>query len=251
MERHALAFRVRPGTEASVAELLSNYDPPALEVDGRTRLLATAVFMRDNLVVRNIEIEGDINVVSRHIASDPNVRRIEAELSQYLEEPYDPADPVARQGFFRSRLMDRVMHVESNFEVGAIATPERFALRYPVKAGAARAVAQVFIDAGQLPMRIGDTLVHSTTLFVQRDDTLVRVMTIEGDNDAVVAALSKSPAIHAMAEKLADKWTGTYDFHSVDGMGSFFRTNVLETVLERDGLAARDRTCVPTQGGVN
>lgn len=220
MERHALAFRVRLGTEAAVAALLADYDPPVLEVDGHTRLLATAVFMRDNLVVRNIEIEGDIGVVSRHIAADPNVRRVEAALAPYLEEPYDPADPVARQGFFRSRLMDRLMHVEGGFDVGAVATPHRLAVCYQVEEGTARASAQRIIDEGQ-PMRIGDTLVHSTTLFARRDDTLVRVMTIEGGNDEVVVALSAS--------------------HGVGGTGGSSGIDVLHTVLERDGLPAGRR----------
>jgi hypothetical protein len=113
MARHALCFRIRPGTEEKVAALLANYTAPALEIDGNTRLLATTVFLKETLVVRLIEIEGDLGLVARHLSADPNIQRVERELSQYLEEPYDTTDPQARRTFFTTRLMQQVTNREA------------------------------------------------------------------------------------------------------------------------------------------
>jgi SchA/CurD like domain len=103
--RHALAFHVRPGTEEQAARLLAGYRAPRLEIDERTRLVGTTVFMRGTLVVRVIEVEGDLGAVARHLARDPNIQHVERELNQLLAEPYDPADPAGPAGFFRRRLM--------------------------------------------------------------------------------------------------------------------------------------------------
>ncbi|GAA3803757.1 hypothetical protein GCM10022403_042160 [Streptomyces coacervatus] len=113
MNRYALAFRVRPGTEQDVAELLSTYDPPKLEIDEETRLLGTAVFMKGNLVVRVMEIEGDLAKVAPHLAADPSVQAVERKLNEYLEEPVDPSDPEARRTFLAKRLMHTVLHREA------------------------------------------------------------------------------------------------------------------------------------------
>jgi hypothetical protein len=117
--RHALAFRVRPGTEERVASLLAGYTAPKLDIDEHTRLLRTTVFLQDTLVVRVIEVQGDISAVARHLAQDPNIQRVERELNQYLEEPYDISDPAARRAFFATRLMSLVTHRRAEDVFGA------------------------------------------------------------------------------------------------------------------------------------
>jgi uncharacterized membrane protein YccC len=107
---HALAFHVRSGTEERVASLLAGYTAPNLEIDQHTRLLRTTVFLQGTLVVRVIEVDGDLGAVARHLSQDPNIQRVESELNQYLEEPYDISDPAARRSFFATRLMTPVTH---------------------------------------------------------------------------------------------------------------------------------------------
>src|SRR4051794_38166911 len=125
MQRHALAFRVRPSSQDAVAVLLSGYDPPALRVNDQTRLLATAVFMLGTQVVRCMEIEGDLRAVAAHVAADPRVRAVEAQLHAHLEQPYDPDDPAGRQSFFRARLMTRLAHVGVDAQVPVLTTGRR------------------------------------------------------------------------------------------------------------------------------
>ena len=60
MERHALLFRVKPGTEEAVAEILAAYQRPPTEIDAETRLLGTTVLMHGNVVVRTMQIEGSL-----------------------------------------------------------------------------------------------------------------------------------------------------------------------------------------------
>lgn len=110
MPRHALAFRVRPGTETEVAALLADYQPPELEIDENTRLLGTAVFMQGDLVIRVMDVEGDLATVGRHLSQDPGIRKVEDALSQYLANSFAPGDPKARGQLLARRLMDPITH---------------------------------------------------------------------------------------------------------------------------------------------
>jgi hypothetical protein len=239
MERHALAFRVRRGSEEAVASLLSDYDPPALDVDDGTRLLATAVFMQGALVVRNVEIGGDIGRVSRHIASDPRVRRIESQLAPHLEEPYDPTDPVARQGFFRTRLMERVVHVDGTSESEPSCGARRIALRYPVTLGSARRLAAALTRGGSLPLVATDLSVRDATLFVQGDHTLVQVLTVDGwgDGEALSRALEQCPTLDAVRDELAVS-CGAPLARTPGGSARLLRGCELRTLLQRERRAA-------------
>jgi hypothetical protein len=191
MQRHALAFRVRPSSQDEVAALLSGYDPPALRVDAHTRLLATAVFMLGNQVVRCMEIEGDLRAAAAHVAADPRVRAVEGQLHAHLEEPYDLDDPAGRQSFFRTRLMTRLAHVGPDAQVPA-PTGRRLAVRLAVTPGTARSQGEALAREGLLHGPVGAAQVLDASLFVQGDDTLVQILTVDGDVADVLAALEGS-----------------------------------------------------------
>jgi hypothetical protein len=110
MQRYAMVFRVRPGTEEQVAHLLSNYDPPKHRVDDETRLVSTSVFMKDNMVVRMIEFEGQLPKLMAHLSRDPSVQRVERELDQYLadEDKRDMSHPDGVRQFFARVLMTTI-----------------------------------------------------------------------------------------------------------------------------------------------
>lgn len=110
MERHAIMFTVKPGSEDEVARILSSYDRPPAEIDEDTRLLATTVFMKDNVVVRIFDIEGALDKVMRHLSQMPQIREAEEALNPYLEEPRDLSDQEGARRFFGRAMMQRLTH---------------------------------------------------------------------------------------------------------------------------------------------
>src|SRR6266568_134736 len=82
---------------------------PRVTPDG-TRLLSTSVFMKDGLVIRMIEIEGNLPELIKHIASEPSIQNVERELDKYLveEDKRDASTPEGARDFFRRALMGHV-----------------------------------------------------------------------------------------------------------------------------------------------
>jgi quinol monooxygenase YgiN len=110
MQRFALMFRIKPGTEDRVRDLLANYARPnGVAADG-TRLLSTSVFMKDRLVVRMIEIDGSLPGLAAHMSQEPNIQAVEAELDTYLvdEDRRDASTPEGARDFFRKAMMEHV-----------------------------------------------------------------------------------------------------------------------------------------------
>ena len=110
MERHALLFRVKPGTEAAVEAVLAGYPRPATVIDDETRLLGTTVMMHGNVVVRSMEIEGSLPKVAAHLSRQPEIQAVERALNPYLEEPRDMTDPQSARAFFQRSGMRLLMH---------------------------------------------------------------------------------------------------------------------------------------------
>jgi hypothetical protein len=110
VQRYAVTFRVRPGTEEAVEKLLSSYDPPFPEVDDDTRLVSTSVFMKEGLVVRMIEIEGSLPKVMAHLSQEPVIQAVERELDGYLveEDKRDMSTVEGTRAFFLNAMMKTV-----------------------------------------------------------------------------------------------------------------------------------------------
>ena len=108
--RIAVMFRVKPGTEDKVRDLLANYPPPTRVTPDGTRLVSTSVFMKDGLVVRMIEIDGNLPSLMGHIAQDPSIQRVEAELDGYLveEDRRNANTPEGAREFFRRAMMEHI-----------------------------------------------------------------------------------------------------------------------------------------------
>jgi hypothetical protein len=110
MQRFALMFRIKPGTEDKVRDLLANYPRPnGVAADG-TRLVSTSVFMKDGLIVRMIEIDGSIQGLTAHLSTEPSIQNVEKELDKYLvdEDRRDASTPEGARGFFRKAMMEHV-----------------------------------------------------------------------------------------------------------------------------------------------
>ncbi|GAA2846823.1 hypothetical protein GCM10010517_03590 [Streptosporangium fragile] len=108
MQRYAITFQIKPGTETAVRELLSSYAPPEWETPDGTRLLSTSIFMKGTTVIRVIEIDGSLPSVMAHLSGQPSIRKLERELDAYLTVPRDMSDPEGARAFFLSALMDHV-----------------------------------------------------------------------------------------------------------------------------------------------
>ncbi|WP_344285896.1 SchA/CurD-like domain-containing protein, partial [Streptomyces hebeiensis] len=89
----AVTYDIKPGFEAELAEIFGNFrrvksDKVASETGEEAgRILSTAVFIRDDTLVRVIEYQGDLEAVARHMASQPGVREVEQKLKPYLSRP--------------------------------------------------------------------------------------------------------------------------------------------------------------------
>lgn len=86
----AITYRVKPGSEDELAEVFAGFqrvDTPDLrDEQGESigRLLGTAVFVKDEFMVRVIHYEGDFAAISRHMARQQGVHNVEERLAPYL-----------------------------------------------------------------------------------------------------------------------------------------------------------------------
>ena len=105
-EHWAMTWTVKPGAEREVEELFRNYGTPEHvfrddEGNEQGRLIATQVFMKDNMIVRVMEFEGDRRTLVQHLRRQPAVQALERKLDEYLEVPRDMSTPEGAQEFFR------------------------------------------------------------------------------------------------------------------------------------------------------
>ncbi|MFC9931182.1 SchA/CurD-like domain-containing protein [Streptomyces sp. NPDC127190] len=113
----AITYDIKPGCEAELAEIFGTFRRvPSDRVPGEGgqdagRILATAVFLRDDTLVRVIEYEGDLDAVARHMASQPGVREVERKLKPYLTRPRDTDTVEGFVATFRRSLLRTVAQI--------------------------------------------------------------------------------------------------------------------------------------------
>ncbi|MEU5098268.1 SchA/CurD-like domain-containing protein [Streptomyces sp. NPDC020996] len=183
--RHALTFTVKPGSEAAVAAILSDYDPPEARVDDTTRLCRTSLFMHGNRVFRAIEVRGDLMAALRHVARQPEVRAVEEAINPYLEQDRDLDDPESARIFFTRAALPAVHHVTA-----AEPDPEteRHALYYPARPGCGLRLAELLARQDEAVADDPRSPVVRSTLF-ERDQVVVRLIDVRGGLDAADPAL--------------------------------------------------------------
>lgn len=115
----AITYRVRPGSEDKLAEIFAGFqrvDTPKMSNErGETvgRLLGTAVFVKDEFMVRVIHYEGDFAAIARHMAHQPGVRELEHKLAPYLTHRRPASTPEE----FRHNFSDAIMRCVSQLSV--------------------------------------------------------------------------------------------------------------------------------------
>ncbi len=107
----AVTWTVKPGFEEEIARLFAEYPRPdsyeITDAGGAVvgKLLSTAVFFKDNRIVRVIEYDGELPQVMRHMAGQRAVRELEERLATYVEVPRDTSSPDAFRQFFIQNSM--------------------------------------------------------------------------------------------------------------------------------------------------
>lgn len=112
----ALIWQVKPGSEEAVAELFESYGRPDHiirdeEGNEKGKLISTMVFMKDNTIVRVVEIEGaSLPEVAAHMGKQPAVKELEDKLDEHLLEPRDMSNPEGARKFFMESSMRTLIH---------------------------------------------------------------------------------------------------------------------------------------------
>ncbi|MFF4759634.1 SchA/CurD-like domain-containing protein [Streptomyces sp. NPDC001292] len=182
--RHALTFTVKPGSEQKVARILADYESPEAQVDGATRLCRTSLFMHGNRVVRAIEVRGDLLSALRHVARQPQIRKVEEAINPYLEQDRDLNDQESARVFFTRAALPAVHHVTADQESPEA---ERHALYYPARPGKGMKLAELLSRQDERAAEDPRSPVLRSTVF-ERDDVVVRLIDIHGGLEADPAA---------------------------------------------------------------
>lgn len=236
MERYALTFPVRPGTEPEVQQILSGYPRPQTEIGDGARLLGTAVFLWGPRVVRMMDVEGPLPLVMRHLAMQPAIRATEEALNPLLAEPRDLSDPGAAAAFFQRAMMRRVMHwiADPGLLAPAMGSPaRRMALGFPLRPGTGDAAASLL--SGWNPMEVrgeAPTMLASTTVF-QQGDLLVMAVEYTGEAEDARAHLAEALAGTAAAAELTELFEPGSDLRTGPGFQQFFAERQLRLVTDR------------------
>ncbi|WP_306212586.1 SchA/CurD-like domain-containing protein [Actinoplanes sp. RD1] len=107
----AITYRVKPGHEDEIAEIFAGFrrvDTPTLRNAGGAesgRLLGTAVFIQNDLMVRVIHYDGELADVSRHMAGQQGVHSLESRLAPFLAEQRDTGSAEGFDRYFRNATM--------------------------------------------------------------------------------------------------------------------------------------------------
>jgi hypothetical protein len=121
----AITYDIEPGHEDDIAEVFAGFqrvDTPVLRSgDGEVvgRLLGTAVFVKDDVMVRFIHYEGDFAAIGRHMSTQQGVHAVEQKLAPYLRTRDAAASPEDFKKNFRNALMRCVSQLSTEPE-GAV-----------------------------------------------------------------------------------------------------------------------------------
>ncbi|SDF46987.1 SchA/CurD like domain-containing protein [Lentzea fradiae] len=166
VDRYALTFPVRTGSEEVVAEILSRYAVLPEHGAEWSLLERTSVFMAGRVVVRVVDITCPPSEAVRYLARQPHVQALEQRLQPYLLDDRDPTDEASLRRFVAATVM-RV--ASGNGRTGRL--PRR-AVLYESLPG----------HAGELARRLaGITVACGGTTVFRRRDLVVHL--IESDDE--------------------------------------------------------------------
>ncbi|GLW63933.1 SchA/CurD [Actinomadura rubrobrunea] len=107
----AITYRVKPGCEDELEKIFADFkrvDTPEMRDENGEpvgRLLGTAVFVKDEFMVRVIHYEGDFAAIARHMARQQGVHNVEQKLAPYLTHRRPASSPEEFKQNFQNALM--------------------------------------------------------------------------------------------------------------------------------------------------
>lgn len=113
----AITYKVKPGFDDEIAEIFANFkraNSPILhdeEGDEVGVILATGLFIKDDMMVRVIQYEGQLSDVARHMAVQDGVREAEQRLAPYLAEPRDSGTVDGFMHYFTNSTMRSIQQL--------------------------------------------------------------------------------------------------------------------------------------------
>ncbi|MFI5495798.1 SchA/CurD-like domain-containing protein [Actinoplanes sp. NPDC051859] len=107
----AITYNVKPGHEEEIAEIFAGFQrasSSAIRDSGGAevgKLLGTAVFIKDTVMVRVIHYEGDFAHIARTMATQKGVHVIEDKLAPFLAEQRETDTQEGFGAYFRNATM--------------------------------------------------------------------------------------------------------------------------------------------------
>lgn len=120
----AISYRVLPGYEDELASVFDGFrrvdTPEFSDETGRRvgRLLGTAVFLKDDVLVRVIHYEGDFSAIARHMANQSGVHVVEEKIEPYLRDRRDTSTEAGFVRFFRDATMRCILQIPEEAHPG-------------------------------------------------------------------------------------------------------------------------------------
>jgi SchA/CurD like domain len=113
----AVTYRVKLGHEEEIAEIFAGFQRMANPTfgggngDAVGRLLGTAVFIKDDVVVRVIHYEGDFRALGQHVGAQRGTHLIEEKLAPYLASRRTTSTEEGFGAYFADATMRCISHL--------------------------------------------------------------------------------------------------------------------------------------------
>jgi hypothetical protein len=110
----AISYRIKPGHDDEIAKIFGGTKrvttPVLRDEQGEEigKLLGTAVFIQDDVLVRVIHYEGDFAAIGRHMGQQQTVHLLEAQMAPFLAESRDTTDTGKFAQHFRNAGMRQI-----------------------------------------------------------------------------------------------------------------------------------------------
>lgn len=114
MSYAAITYKVKPGHEDEIEKLFAGFQRVSTPVirneagEKTGELLGSAVFIKDDIMIRVIHYEGSLADVGRHMAVQSGVHKLEEQLMPYLDGHRDTESPEGFRRHFQNSLMRRI-----------------------------------------------------------------------------------------------------------------------------------------------
>lgn len=131
----AITYKVKPGFDDEIAEIFADFkraNSPILhdeEGDEVGVILATGLFIKDDMMVRVIHYEGQLSDVAKHMAVQDGVREAEQRLAPYLAETRDTSTVDGFLHYFTNSTMRSIQQLGVPTEMLADIPVEQYRAR--------------------------------------------------------------------------------------------------------------------------